>query len=75
MMTRSCQRWIALLAVPVLMASTLVACQRSGEDMGKGASSGTSGGGTSQSGAERSSRSNRSESKTGESSGEKSSSR
>ncbi len=64
------QRWIALLALPVLMASasvlTLTACQRAGED--SGASSGASGGGTSQSGAERSSRSDRPGSATEESS-------
>lgn len=48
MMNRPYQRWIALLAVPVFIASTLVACQRSGEDAG--GSSGASSGGTSQSG-------------------------
>lgn len=74
MMNRPNQRWIALLAVPVFLASTLVACQRSGEDAGS--SSGASSGGTSQSGGgSKSSRSERQGSTGSESSGEKAPSR
>ncbi len=73
MMNRPYQRWIALLAVPVFLASTLSACQRSGEDTG--ASSGASSGGASQSGDESSPRSERQGSPGSESQGEKSPSR
>ncbi len=73
MMNRPYQRWIAMLAVPVFLASTLAACQRAGEDTG--ASSGASGGGTSQSGGEPSSRTERQGATGSESPGEKSPSR
>lgn len=55
MINKPFQRWIAMLAVPVFVASTLAACQRSGEDTGAGSSAGTSGGGTTQSGGGKSS--------------------
>ncbi len=63
MMNRPYQRWIALLALPVFLASTLAACQRSGEDAG--ASSGASSGGTSQSGGGKSSSSSERQGSTG----------
>ena len=78
MNTRTYPRWIALFVVPVLMASTLVGCQRSGEDTGasSGSSAGTSGGGTTQSGGGKSSsRSERQGASGSESPGEKSPSR
>ncbi len=68
MKTRSSSRSIALFLLPLLLASTLAACQRSGDDAGGSAgssgtgtsSSGTSGGGGMPSGGD-SGRSERSE--------------
>lgn len=72
MMNKPYQRWIAMLAVPVFVASMLAACQRSGEDAGSGSSAGTSGGGTTQSGGGKSSQR---QSSSGASSSEKAPSR